>query len=467
MDARNELLSVGLLATLISGCTAGPNYKKPAVPAPAVYRGGSPQQQIPPAVASFGEQKWWDAFQDDALRDLIRAAVEQNYDVRIAAARIVEARALLGITRADQLPEVSAGLSAVNQRLPQSPGRPPIETSATQVSVSAAWELDFWGKFRRATESARARLLSEEWAQRQVISSLVSDVAAAYFQLREQDLELEISRQTLASRKDSLGLTQVLADRGATSLLDVRQAEQLVFSAGASIADLEQRIEQQENFISILVGRNPDSVVRGRGLIDQPQPVEVPAGLPSSLLERRPDILQAEQQLVAANAQIGVAKADFFPSISLTGTGGYQSSALSHLFAGPAGLWAFGASALQPVFEGGRIRNRVRVAEARTQEATLVYQRTVQHAFRDVSDALVSYRKSQEVRNQQQLLTTAADDATRLSNLRYRGGAASYLEVLDSETRSFAAQLALAQARLRELQSLVQIYRALGGGWQQ
>ena len=467
MDARHELLSVGLLATLISGCTAGPNYKKPAVPAPATYRSGSPEQQVPPAAASFGDQKWWDAFQDDALRDLIRTALEQNYDVRIAAARIVEARALLGITQADQLPEVSAGVSAVNQRLPQSPGRPPIETSATQVSVSAAWEVDFWGKFRRATESARASLLSEEWAQRQVISSLVSDVAAAYFVLREQDLELEISRQTLASRKDSLGLTQVLADRGATSLLDVRQAEQLVFSAGASIADLEQRIEQQENFISILVGRNPDSVVRGRGLVDQPQPVEVPAGLPSSLLERRPDILEAEQQLVAANAQIGVAKADFFPSISLTGTGGYQSSALSHLFAGPAGLWAFGASALQPVFEGGRIRNRVRVAEARTQEATLVYQRTVQLAFRDVSDALVAYRKSQEVRNQQQLLTTAAEDATRLSNLRYRGGAASYLEVLDSETRSFAAQLALAQARLRELQSLVQIYRSLGGGWQQ
>ena len=247
----------------------------------------------------------------------------------------------------------------------------------------------------------------------------------------------------------------------------MRQAEPLAFSAGASIADLELRIEQQENFISVLVGRNPESVVRGRGLVDQPHALEVPAGLPSSLLERRPDILQAEQQLVAANAQIGVAKAAYFPNITLTGTGGYQSSALSRLFAGPAGLWAFGASALQPVFEGGRIRNRVRVAEARTQEATLVYQRTVLQAFREVSDALVAYRKSQEVRNQQQLVTTAAEDATRLSNLRYRGGAASYLEVLDSETRSFAAQLALAQARLRELQSLVQIYRALGGGWQQ
>ena len=467
MDAIPARFGVSLLATLLSGCMAGPNYDKPAVPTPAAYRGGTPEPRVPPDVASFGDQKWWEAFQDDVLRDLIRAALQQNYDVRIAAARIVEARALLGITEADQLPEVSAGVSAVNQRLPQSPGRPPIETSATQVGLSAAWELDFWGKFRRGTESARASLLSEEWAQRHIISSLVSDVAAAYFQLREQDLELEISRQTLASRTDSLRLTQVLADRGATSLLDVRQAEQLVFSAGASIADLEQRIEQQENFISILVGKNPESVVRGRGLVDQPHPLDVPAGLPSSLLERRPDILQAEQQLVAANAQIGVAKADFFPNISLTGTAGFQSSALSRLFAGPAGLWAFGASALQPVFEGGRIRNRVHLAEARTEEATLVYQRTVQRAFRDVSDALVAYRKSREVRSQQQQLTTAAEDATRLSNLRYRGGAASYLEVLDSETRSFAAQLALAQAQLRELQSLVQIYRSLGGGWQQ
>src|SRR4030095_3438296 len=226
-------------------------------------------------------------------------------------------------------------------------------------------------------------------------------------------------------------------------------------------------IEQQENFISILLGKNPDAVVRGRSLVDQPRPPEVPAGLPSSLLERRPDILQAEQQLIAANAQIGVAKADLFPQISLTAVGGSTRSALTWLFAGPAGLWPVGASALQPVFEGGRIRNRVKFAEARAQEVTFVYQRTVQQAFRDVSDALVSYRKSQEVKSQQQLLTNAAEDATRLSNLRYRGGAASYLEVLDSETRFFAAQLALAQAELRELESFVQLYRSLGGGWQQ
>jgi outer membrane protein, multidrug efflux system len=467
MDERHTVLRVSLVVALSAGCVVGPNYKRPAVPAPSVYRGVSPEQTVTPDVASFGDQKWWDAFQDDALRDLIRSAFQQNYDVRIAAARILEARALLGIARADQLPDVNAAASVVNERFPQAAGRQAVETSPTQVTLSLAWELDFWGKFRRATESARADLLSEEWAQRQIVSSLVSDVASAYFQLREQDLELEISRQTLASRKDSLRLTQLLADRGATSMLDVRQAEQLVFGAGASIPDLERRIEQQENFISILVGKNPEGIVRGRRLVDQPHPPEVPAGLPSSLLERRPDILQAEQELIAANAQIGVAKADFFPQISLTAVGGSQSSALTRLFAGPAGLWTVGASALQPIFEGGRIRNRVRFAEARAQEVTFVYQRTVQQAFREVSDALVDYRKSQEVRIQQQQLTIAAEDATRLSNLRYRGGAASYLEVLDSETRSFAAQLALAQAELRELQSFVQIYRSLGGGWQQ
>jgi multidrug efflux system outer membrane protein len=471
MDARHSVLRLSLVIALSSSCVAGPNYKKPAVPTPSAYRGASAEPAVTPDVAAhvatFGDEKWWDAFQDDALRDLIRAALQQNYDVRIAAARILGARALLGIARADQLPGINALASVANERSPEAAGRPPVETSPAQITVSFAWELDFWGKFRRATESARAGLLAEEWAQRQVISSLVSDVATAYFQLREQDLELEISRRTLASRRDSLRLIQLLADRGATSMLDVRQAEQLVYGAGATIPDLERRIEQQENFLSILIGRTPEGSSRGRSLVDQPHPPEVPAGIPSSLLERRPDILQAEQQLVAANAQIGVAKADYFPQISLTAVGGSQSSALTRLFAGPAGLWSIGAGALQPIFEGGRIRNNVRFAEARTQEATLVYQRTVQQAFREVSDALVGYRKSQEVRIQQQQLTNAAEDATRLSNMRYRGGASSYLEVLDSETRSFVAQLAFAQAQLRELQSLVEVYRSLGGGWQQ
>jgi multidrug efflux system outer membrane protein len=467
MNTRKRISLVGFLVVLSSGCAVGPNYRKPAVPVPPTYRGIAPDQAGKSEVTSFGDQKWWDAFQDETLRDLIQTALQQNYDVQIAAARILQARAQLGIIRADQLPSVAGSASAANERTPQVFGRPPIETSATQTSLSFAWELDFWGKFRRATESARANLLSQEWARREVISSLVSDVASSYFQLRELDLELEISRQTLASRKDSLRLTEILANGGATSMLDVRQAEQLVFNAAASIPDLERRIEQQENFISILLGKNPQEIARGRKLVDQPHALEVPAGLPSSLLERRPDIRQAEQQLIAANAQIGVAKADYFPAISLTAAGGFQSSALTSLFAGPAGLWTIGGSAVQPVFEGGRIRNRVKFAEARTEEVKLVYRQTVQEAFREVSDSLVGYRKSQEFRIQQEQLTHSAEEATKLSNMRYKGGATSYLEVLDSDTRYFSAQLSLAQAQLRELQSLVQIYRSLGGGWQQ
>lgn len=467
MNSAKHKFLIGALLMLSAGCAVGPNYKRPAVPIPPEYRGLPPDQVGKAEAASFGDQKWWDAFQDEVLRSLIQTALKQNYDVRIAVARILEARAQLGITRADQFPSVAATASSVNERLAQSARIPSIKTTANQVSLTAAWELDFWGRYRRATESARASLLAQEWARRAVISSLISDVASAYFQLRELDLELEISRQTLGSRKDSLRLTQLLADHGSTSLLDVRQAEQLVFTAGAAIPDLEQRIEQQENFISILLGQNPQSITRGKKLVDQPHPLEVPAGLSSSLLERRPDIQQAEQQLIAANAQIGVAKAAYFPQISLTATGGYQSSALTGLFSGPAGLWSVGGSAVQPVFEGGRIRNRVKFAEAQTQEATLFYERTVQQAFRDVSDALIAYSKSQEFRIQQEQLTRAADDAKNLSNMRYKGGATSYLEVLDSDTRYFSAQLSLAQAQLRELESLVQIYQSLGGGWQQ
>jgi len=466
MSRRKKILSIIFLVALCSGCVVGPKYKKPSLPAPPEYRGASPAQTGQSEAASFGTQKWWDAFPDEVLRELIRTALEQNYDVRIAAARILEARAQLGITRADQLPSVTAGAAAVNERLPQTVTIPSIETSASQVSASFAWELDFWGKFRRATESARADLLAQEWARRQVIRSLVSGVASAYFQLRELDLELEISRETLASRKDSLRLTQILADGGAISMVDVRQAEQLVYGAAVAIPGLEQQIEQQENFISTLLGKYPESIARGRELVDQPHALEVPAGLPSSLLQRRPDILQAEQQLISANAQIGVAKADYFPQISLTATGGYQSSALTSLFTGPAGFWTFGGNALQPVFEGGRIRNRVRLASARTEEASLDYQRIVQQAFRDVSDALVGYRKSQEVRIQQEQLTHSAEEATNLSKMRYRGGATSYLEVLDSDTRYFAAQIGLARADLSELLSFVNLYSALGGGWE-
>jgi multidrug efflux system outer membrane protein len=299
------------------------------------------------------------------------------------------------------------------------------------------------------------------------MSSLVSSVASAYFQLRELDTEMEISQRTLASRKESLRLVNIRAKGGTTSLLDVRQSEQLVYTAAASVPDLERRIEQQENLISVLLGRNPAPVNRGKSLVENSILPTVPAGLPSSLLARRPDIQSSEQQLIAANARIGVAKAAYFPQITLTATAGYQSSALTSLFTGPAGFWNFGGQLLQPIFEGGRIRSNVRLTKAQQEEAVLFYQQTIQQAFREVSDSLVAYRKNQEFREQQELLNGAAQDATRLADIRYRGGVTSYLEVLDSDTRYFDAQLGLAQAQLNERLALVQLYNALGGGWQQ
>lgn len=300
-----------------------------------------------------------------------------------------------------------------------------------------------------------------------MVSTLVASVAAAYFQLRELDLELEISRRTLASRQESVRLIRIQEERGATSLLDVRQAEQLVYTASSQIPDLERLIEQQENQISVFLGKNPGPVMRGRTLTEQPHPPEIPAGLPSSLLARRPDILQAEEQLIAQNAQIGVARAAFWPQITLTAESGTESAALSELFSGPSGFWSFTASLTQPIFNAGRLRSNVRLAEALQQEAALAYQQTIQIAFREVSDALIGYRRTREFREQQALLAEAAGDAARLSDIRYKGGAASYLEVLTNETNYFAAQLNLTQAQLNELLAMVQLYNALGGGWQE
>ena len=452
---------------LLCGCTVGPNYKRPTVAVPPTYRGLAPGGAPQAETTSLGDQKWWDIFQDEQLRTLIRTALQQNYDLRIAASRILEAKAQLGITRADQFPTPSAGAGIGDVRTSQSKFLPAFETSTGQVNLSAAWELDFWGKFRRATEAARANLLASEWARQEVVSTLVANVAAAYFQLRALDLELEISKRTFDSRQESLRLTQILANGGATSLLDVRQAEQLVFTAGAEIPALEQQIEQQENFLSILLGQNPGDITRGETLTEQRQPSQVPPGLPSSLLERRPDIRQAEEQIVAANAEIGVARAAYFPQIVLSGSGGFQSSALTNLFSGPAGAWSFGASLAQPIFTGGRLRSGVRLAEAQQQTAALFYQQSIQGAFRSVSDALVAYRKTREFRAQQELLFQSAEDAARLSHMRYTGGATGYLEVLTNETNAFSAELGLAQARLNELLALVQLYQALGGGWQQ
>jgi multidrug efflux system outer membrane protein len=486
------------LTLFAGGCTVGPNYKRPKVDVPGAYRGAQLQEEAPSqqallqqrpngaasrspqrlqasdnptqpqsADASFGDQKWWEVFQDPQLQKLIRTALRQNYDVRIAATRILEAQAQLGITRADQLPALNAGASATNVRVPkEKPVNQAFETNATSVDVSFDWELDFWGKYRRATEAARANLVATEWGRRAVTNTLVSEVASAYFQLRAYDLQLEISRRTLASRQESLELTRKLSDGGAGTQLDVRQAEQLVAVAAENIPDLERRIQQQENLISTLLGNNPGPVARGMKLTEQPHLPEVPAGLPSSLLERRPDIRQAEAELIAANAEIGVAKAAYFPNIALTANAGFQSSALSSLFTGPAGLWSFGGGLAQPLFAGGRIRSGVRLSEARQQEMVLVYQQTIQQAFRGVSDSLIAYEKSHEFREHQEELVIAAQDAARLSVLRYRSGATNYLEVLTNETNAFDAELGLTQAQLNELVDLVDIYRNLGGGWE-
>jgi outer membrane protein, multidrug efflux system len=464
MIGRHWLIALALL--LLTGCTVGPEYKRPPVTVPDAYRGLAPNAGAETA-ASIGDEKWWTVFQDEQLQQLIRESLAQNYDVRIAASRVLQAQAVLGITRADQFPTITGGAGAANTRIPNTKAAPAFETSSNQVNLSLFWELDFWGKFRRATQAARADLLATEWGQKAVISSLVSNVATAYFQLLELDAEMEISQRTLSSRRESLRLIEVRAKGGATSMIDVRQSEQLVYTAAGAIPDLERRIEQQENLISILLGKNPAPVTRGKPLVENAILPTVPAGLPSTLLARRPDIQSVEQQLVAANARIGVAKAAYYPQISLTAVGGYQSPALTDLFSGPAGLWNFGGQLVQPIFTGGRIRSNVRLTEAQQEEAVLFYQQTIQQAFREVSDSLVAYRKNQEFREQQSLLNGAAQDATRLADIRYRGGVSSYLEVLDSDTRYFNAQLGLAQAQLNERLALVQLYNALGGGWQQ
>jgi len=476
MRSISVSLSLSLMLVL-AGCRLGPNYARPAVDAPGGYRGQAPAVEAPsntPASnaqannpqKSLGDEKWGDVFQDEQLQSLIRTALANNYDVRLAAERVVAARAQLGIVHADQLPSVGGSGTLTSVRSEQTSVSPVYRADSGQLALSASWELDFWGKYRKATEAARADLAASEWGRKAVLSSLVSNVASAYFQLRTLDLQLTITRDALKSRQESLRLTRVLADGGSVPLMDVRQAEQLVYAASTQIPQLEKEIEQQENAISILVGQNPGDIVRGRKLTDQPLLPTVPAGLPSQLIERRPDIRQAEEQLIAANARIGVAKAAYFPTIALTGAGGFQSTALASLFTGPAGLWNIGPSVSVPIFEGGRIRNSVLVTESQQRQALLTYQQTTQGAFRDVSDALVAYRKAREMCEQQQLLTAAAEDAARLSHVRYEAGATSYLEVLTNETNAYNAELNLSQTRFGEVLALVQIYSALGGGWQ-
>jgi multidrug efflux system outer membrane protein len=460
------LIRILAVLALEAGCMMGPKYKRPAVDVPQGYRAPAPEQAS--EASSLGNEQWWQVYQDPVLTQLIHTAIAQNYDVRIAAARVLEAQAQVGITRANQLPSANVGANVFSEQNPKVTNLfPAYEVNGGELNLSVIWNLDFWGKYRRQTEAARAQLLATEWGQRAVISSLVANVATAYFQLRALDSELEISKRTLASRQQSLQLTQTLESHGGASGLDVSQAEQLVYAASETIPDLERQIQQQENVLSVLLGENPQSIPRGRALTEQPVPQNVPAGLPSELLERRPDVRQAEEIMVAANAQIGVAKAAFFPNLSLTGLGGLESNVLHQFITAPSETWYAAFSVSQPVFQGGALRSQLRLARANWQQEVLSYQQTVQNALEQVSNSLIASQKDRESREQQALLTDAAQRTDHLSEVLYTNGGASYLQVLTSETNYFSAELNLVQAQLNERLALVQLYQALGGGWQQ
>jgi len=462
---RNLLIMIALAAALMTGCKVGPNYHRPNVQIPAGFRGPAGSDQGQAQAASYADLPWWQVFQDPQLQELIRTAVKQNYDLQLAVERINAARAQLAITHSNLFPQVQgeAGGTGGKEYTLQS------KYNFLVLAVDATFQLDLFGRLRRATEAARAQLLSTEDAQQTVVLTLVSDVASDYFALLDLDLQLQISRDTVKTQEDAVRLTKLQMDHGVATKLDVLQAQQVLDTANAAIPDLERQIAQEENAISILLGNYPQGVERGRPLVDQPLPPEVPPGLPSALLERRPDIREAEQNLVAANAEIGVAKAAFFPSISLTGSVGGafgRSNVFISLMSSHTGIWSYGAQLTQPIFTGGALKGNLRLAESEYQQALISYKQTIQQAFGDVSNALIAYQKYHQVRVRQEKTVVDLQDSVNLSLSRYRGGITTYLEVLDGQRSLYSAELTLAQARGNEYQSLVQLYDALGGGWQ-
>ena len=458
-------ISAILASMVVTGCTVGPNYHRPVVQTPGVYRDLEDDSQAQAQAASFADLPWWQVFQDPQLQELIRTALKENYDLQLATERIGAARAQVAITRSSLFPQVQGNANFVG-------GKDPVSAAKYNIlglTADAAFQLDLFGRLRRATEASRAQLLATEDARQTVTLTLVSDVASDYFQLLDLDLQLRISQETVRTQQDSVKLTRLRLDHGVATKLDVLQAQQVLDTANAAIPDLERQIGQEEDAISILLGHYPEDVKRGRPLVEQPLPPEVPPGMPSSLLERRPDIRQVEQDLIAANAEIGVARAAFFPQISLTGSGGGafgRSSLFSGLMSSQNGIWSYGAQVSQPIFTGGALRGNLRLAESEHREELIAYKQAIQLAFRDVSDALIGYQKLHQVRVAQETTVQDLRDSVSTSLVRYRGGITTYLEVLDGQRSLFNAEIVLAQARGSEYQSLVQLYKALGGGWQ-
>jgi outer membrane protein, multidrug efflux system len=456
MRTRAFIAPVLLLA--LSGCKVGPNYKRPAVDVPGQYRGLAPGLG---AGGNFAEMKWESVFQDQVLQSLIKEALANNYDIRIAASRIVQAQASLGVTRSNQLPLLSGSFGVANEQSAATRGSPTFDIGGFQLS----YIVDFWGQYRRATEAARAELLASEYARHLVETTLISSVALDYFQLRQLDSQLDFSQETVASDQDSLRINTINYKGGEYAITDVYQAKLLVEQAEAEVITLKQAIEQTENQLSILLGRNPGSIPRGLNLVDEPHLDEVPAGLPSAILERRPDVREAEESLVAANANVGVAEAAFFPQIPLTAAFGAQSTALTSFLQGPATFWTIGGQLAQPLYTGGRITSQYRLALAQRDQADLTYRQTVQQAFADVSNSLVGYRQSRLYRVKLQEQAATYKETSRLANVRFTGGATSFLEVLTTQQQYFTAELQTTQAWYAELQNYVQLYQALGGGW--
>jgi len=460
------------VAALLSACTVGPNYHRPVVQTPADFHGASESPQTRAQTESFADLPWWDVFHDPQLQEQIRTALKQNYDLQLAVERVTAARAQVGIVRSNQFPQLSLNPEFSGGKTDQG-----IKSNIFSLAADVVFQVDLFGKYRRATEAARAQLLATEDARQVVIMTLVSDVASDYFLLRDLDLQLQIAKQTVETQEHSVKLTTLRLSHGVGSRLDVLQSRQVLDIANAQIPDLERQIGQTEDAINILLGNYPQGVPRGTTLgVETPNgwqwsetlPPQLPSGLPSTLLERRPDIRQAEQNLVAANANIGVAKAMFFPEISLFGSGGAafgHSAFLGSNIPAPLGVGSYAASAAQPLFTGGALRNNLRYAKSQERQAVISYQQTIQRAFGDVSDALIGYDKYQGVRERQEQTVKDLQESADVSLMRYRGGTANYLDVLDSQRSLFQAELTLAQARNNEYQSLVQLYKALGGGW--
>jgi len=459
---RNIIIST-LLALMLFGCAVGPNYQRPSVETPPSWCFEDKEAK------EVANTEWWEQFDDPVLNELIQTALKENKDVKIAAARVEEFMGRHVTTRAALFPQVGAGASVGRSRSTErgpAPFSSAIENPSDnyQVFLNANWEIDLWGKLRRATEAARADLLSTEEGRRGVILILVTSVASAYVNLRDLDKQLDIAKRTVRSREESYNLFQIRFREGMISETELYQVKSEYEQALSTIPFIEKTIARQENALSVLLGRNAGPIPRGKTVDEFVLPA-VPAGLPSDLLANRPDIRKAEQDLIAANARIGVAKSLYFPSISLTGLFGSASTDLSKLFSGPAKVWSFAAPLTAPIFTGGAIRGQVRTAEAVQQQALLRYQQSIQASFREVEDALVDQRKSREQLEVQERQVESLRNYARLARLRFDNGYTSYIEVLDAERSLFNAELSLAQTKGVLFQALVNLYKAMGGGW--